>query len=137
MIKNYLSSKIKGINLLDVCVSMAVLTFGVLGTVLMLLNAKEIKQFADEDTLAALAASTKMEEILATDWENIPTYNNIPLDSFFVKGLALPDGSTAHGKIHIETDYEIFLHMITVTITWRSNYGNKSTTTITHCAKWL
>lgn len=135
MITHHLHPRIKGTNLLEVSISITVLTLGLLATISMLLNARQVKTFAQEYTTATLSAAGKMEEILTKDWEAIIAYNNIPLNSFFVKGLALPEGCTNHGQVQIETDYDSFIHTITVVVVWKNAYGNKSITMRTHCSK--
>lgn len=129
-------SNISGVQLFELSVAISVIMLALLGTFSTIISVETLEKVTSERIKAVLAATAKMEEILSHEWDEILCYNTIPLNTFVVKGLQVIDNKTTHGKIIITTDYENFIHTITIIITWKS-FGRRLTLNLkASCSKW-
>lgn len=115
----------KGMHLLEMSIAVAIIAIGLMGSLAIWANLRTLDKLTQEYNIAVHAASQKMEEILAQDWERIMAFNYAPLNSFSVKGLALQEHVTIHGLVGVETDYRLGIHVLTITVRWKDSHGNK------------
>lgn len=119
-----------GLTLLELFVALGIFSVVALGLVSAILGADRLRTFSRERAAAGLAAASRVEEVLASDWEALPARSGetFPVaiegqaGSWALTPLA---GDPEPGLVTISDGASPDLRRVRVTVRWRSRAGGE------------
>lgn len=118
-----------GFTLLELIIAVAVMTTAITGFMMMLVSTGSLNRTSEETTLASLAASQKLEEILSSAFDDIDEYAgnfDVPPAGPYRGKLKKEDGGQAGTIVVTNTDINGYnAKIVTITVAWK-NFNSRS-----------
>lgn len=122
----------RGMAMLEIIASLAVLTIGLLGAVHLYFFGLDRMQTLGEGEQAMRAVRNELETMRAMPWEELSTRDGAPFLEADRDLAALP-GATSRVTVRDRPEAQSLLREVTASVTWRGEHGRSITKRATTC----